>query len=61
MPPWLQPLTALNPLRHFLVVVKGVFLKDLPAAEVIANTWPLALIALVTLSCAAWLFRRRME
>jgi ABC-2 type transport system permease protein len=61
MPPWLQPLTEVNPLRHFLVVVKGVFLKDLPAAEVIANTWPLALIALVTLSCAAWLFRRRME
>jgi ABC-2 type transport system permease protein len=61
MPDWLQPLTLVNPLRHFLVVVKGVFLKDLPAGEVFADTVPLALIALLTLSAAAWLFRRRME
>jgi ABC-2 type transport system permease protein len=61
MPPWLQAFTQINPLRHFLVVVKGVFLKDLPASEVLANTLPLVLIALVTLSSAAWLFRRRME
>jgi ABC-2 type transport system permease protein len=61
MPAWLQPLTMVNPLRHFLVVVKGVFLKDLPASEVLLNTVPLILIALVTLTAAAWLFRRRIE
>lgn len=61
MPQWLQPFTQVNPLRHFLVIVKGVFLKDLPAGEVLANTLPLLLIALVTLSAAAWLFRARME
>ena len=41
MPAWLQPLTMVNPLRHFLVVVKGVFLKGLPASEVLLNTVPL--------------------
>ena len=61
MPAWLQPLTMVNPLRHFLVVVKGVFLKGLPASEVLLNTAPLILIALVTLTAAAWLFRRRIE
>jgi ABC-2 type transport system permease protein len=61
MPDWLQPLTMVNPLRHFLVVVKGVFLKGLPANEVFLNTVPLVLIALATLTAAAWLFRRRME
>jgi ABC-2 type transport system permease protein len=61
MPDWLQPLTMINPLRHFLVVVKGVFLKGLPAGEVFLNTVPLVLIALATLTAAAWLFRRRME
>jgi ABC-2 type transport system permease protein len=61
MPDWLQPLTMVNPLRHFLVVVKGVFLKGLPAGEVFLNTVPLVLIALATLTAAAWLFRRRME
>ncbi|MDB4976612.1 MAG: hypothetical protein JWN48_4953 [Myxococcaceae bacterium] len=61
MPGWLQPLTLVNPLRWFLVIVKGVFLKALPFSEVARNTLPLALIALVTLSSAAWLFRHRME
>ena len=61
MPEWLQTITFINPQRYFLVVVKGVFLKDLPWEEVLRNTIPLALIALVTQSAAAWLFRRRLE
>jgi ABC-2 type transport system permease protein len=61
MPDWLQWLTLANPVRHFLVIVKGLFLKDMPAAEVLHNLWPLALIALATLSAATWLFRHRLE
>jgi ABC-2 type transport system permease protein len=61
MPKWLQAVTLVNPLRYFLVIVKGVFLKALPLEEVIRNTIPLALIAVATLGSAAWLFRRRME
>lgn len=59
MPEWMQTLTMINPLRHFLVVAQGIFLKDLPLAEVARNTLPLILIATVTLPTAAWLFRRR--
>lgn len=61
MPDWLQVVTLANPLRHFLVIVKGLFLKDMPAGEVLANLWPLAVIALATLTAATWLFRRRLE
>jgi ABC-2 type transport system permease protein len=61
MPGWLQTLTWINPLRHFLVVVKGVFLKALPFEEVLRNTAPLVVIACLTLGSAAWLFRHRME
>jgi ABC-2 type transport system permease protein len=61
MPEWLQRLTLGNPVRHFLVIVKGLFLKDMPASEVLRNLWPLAVIALLTLSVATWLFRRRLE
>jgi len=61
MPPWLQPVTLVNPLRYFLVVTRGVFLKAMPLEEVMKSTFPLCLIALVTLSMATWLFRRRME
>lgn len=60
MPDWLQTLTLVNPVRHFLVVVWGVFLKDLRAAEVWQSVWPMAVLAVLTLAGAAWLFRRRM-
>lgn len=61
MPAWLQDFTQINPLRHFLVIVRGVFLKGMPAADVAANTVPLLLIAVFTLAVAGWLFRKRME
>lgn len=60
MPAWLQPFTYINPLRYMMIIVKGVFLKDMPAVEVWANTWPMALIAIGTLAIATWLFRRRV-
>ena len=59
MPDWLQTVTLANPIRHFVVISKGVFLKDLPAEVIMAHLWPLALIAGVTLSAAAWLFRHK--
>lgn len=61
MPRWLQPITLVNPLRYFLVVTRGVFLKDMTALDVARQTFPLLLIAAFTLTAAAWLFRRRME
>ncbi|MBN1516708.1 ABC transporter permease [Candidatus Sumerlaeota bacterium] len=61
MPEWLQFITLGDPLRWFLVIVRGIFLKGMPAADVAANTWPLAIIAVITLSAADILFRKRME
>lgn len=61
MPDWLQWVTLANPIRHFLVIAKGLFLKDLPAVEVLRNVWPLVVIAAATLSASTWLFRHRIE
>lgn len=61
MPAWLQVGTLANPLRHFLVLSKGLFLKALPPDQVAANALPLVAIAAVTLPVAAWLFTRRLE
>ncbi len=61
MPSWLRPLTVVVPLRYFLIISRGIFLKALPISEVVRNTLPLLAIAVVTLTGAAWLFRRRME
>jgi ABC-2 type transport system permease protein len=60
MPLWLQYLDWLNPLRHFIVIVKGVFLKDLGIAGLLTSLWPLLLIATLTLTTANWMFRRRI-
>ncbi len=60
MPEWLQPFTLLDPLRHFLVIAKGIFLKAMPAHIVLDNTWPMAVIAVFTLTGAVWFFRRRL-
>jgi ABC-2 type transport system permease protein len=61
MPDWLQALTWANPVRHFMTILKGLFLKDLPAAEVLRSVIPLCVIAAVALSAANWLFRRRTD
>jgi ABC-2 type transport system permease protein len=57
----LQVVAQGNPARHFLVVSEGVFLKAMPAAGILANTWPLMVIAAVTLGASTVLFRSRME
>jgi ABC-2 type transport system permease protein len=61
MPEWMQTLTMINPLRHFLVVAQGIFLKGLPLADVARNTAPLIIIAIVTLPTAAWFFRKKVS
>ena len=61
MPIWLQYLTMMNPVRWYLIVVKGVFLKGMGLQEVALNCIPLILLSFVTLTAAAVMFKRRME
>ncbi len=61
MPDWLQVITYADPIRYFLIIVQGLFLKSMPASVVFHEAWPLAVIAVVSLTAAAWLFRARME
>ena len=61
MPDWLQLVTQTNPITHFIVICKGIFLKDLPASDIWAHTWPMIVIAIATLSIGTWLFNRRLE
>lgn len=61
MPHWLQIVSYVIPLRYFLVISKGIFLKDMPLHIILNNLWPLAIIACFTLTAAAWLFRRRLQ
>ncbi len=59
MPHVLQDLTQLNPLRHFLEIVRGVFLEGATPADLRSHYWPMALMAAASLAAAGWLFRKR--
>jgi ABC-2 type transport system permease protein len=61
MPEFVQVITYADPLRYFLVILRGLFLRDLPADLVLEQLWPMALIGAVTATVATWLFRRRLQ
>ncbi|MDP9089863.1 MAG: ABC transporter permease [Pseudomonadota bacterium] len=60
MPHWLQLVAQADPLKHFLIICEGVFLKGMPAADVLANTWPLLAIAALTLTGSTLFVRSRL-
>ncbi len=61
MPIWLQPLTYLIPLRYFLFISKGLFLKDLPFSIVLNHIYPMLIIGAVTLSISVLFFKWRVN
>lgn len=60
MPPLVQHITLLNPMRYFMFILRGVFIEGTPFHLLLGQFWPLAAIALINLTLAAYLFRRRM-
>ncbi|MFZ1746781.1 MAG: ABC transporter permease [Nitrospirales bacterium] len=60
MPHWVQQITLLNPLRYFLIILRGVFLQDTPFLLLVNQFWPMAIIGVANLALAGWLFRARM-
>jgi ABC-2 type transport system permease protein len=60
MPVLVQYITLLDPMRYFLVVLRGVFLEGMPFHLLLNQFWPMALIGITAFSIAGWLFRHRM-
>ncbi|HEY5998881.1 MAG TPA: ABC transporter permease [bacterium] len=60
MPEVVQWLTNLVPARHYLVIVRGIFLKASPLPRLWPQALALAAIAAVTLALAALKFRKRL-
>lgn len=60
MPPFVQKITYLNPMRYFLIVVRGVFLEQSSVSALFPQYWPMAVIGVFALAMAGWLFRRRL-
>lgn len=60
MPYWLQTVTLANPVRHFLHLIWGLFLKGIGPAQAWDSIWPMLVIAAITLTGSVWAFRRRL-
>ncbi len=61
MPLFFQHLTWLNPVRFFMLLTKGIIFKGMHAADIVLNIIPLLCISAVTLSLAAWIFKRKLD
>jgi drug efflux transport system permease protein len=60
MPHLIQDLTLLNPMRYFLIILRGVFLEGTDISILWPQYWPMAVIGIVNLAVAGALFRHRM-
>ena len=60
MPVFLQYLTYLNPVRFFMVLTRGIFLKGMGIEDVMINLVPLIIIAIITLTLAGRTFKRKL-
>src|SRR5262245_11939936 len=60
MPAWLQPVTSLNPIKHFAIVTRGIMLKGNDVHALYPQILALAAIACVMVSISAWRFRKQL-
>ncbi|NNK63375.1 MAG: ABC transporter permease [Gemmatimonadetes bacterium] len=60
MPEIFQTLTLANPLRHYLEVVRGVFLKGAGSTDLLVQLGVLGSMAVGGLLTASWRFRRML-
>ena len=61
MPQVLQVIAEAIPLKHFLIIVHGIFLKGMPAGDLWTHIWPLMAISAVTLPLASRFIRSRLH
>jgi len=61
MPTALQYATFVNPLRYAIDIAQRVYLEGAGFGRLMPDLWPLAVLAVITLSGASWMFRHRLE
>lgn len=61
MPPFIQVLTYLIPLRYYLVIVRSIFLKGTGISLLWDQVLPMALLGAVILTLSALGFRKKLE
>lgn len=60
MPGWLQPLTYVNPVRHFAIISRGIMLKGVGLDVLYLNLLALLGFAILLVGVSAWRFRKQL-
>jgi len=61
MPQWLQYITYINPLRYFIIVVRGVFLKGIGLEILWPEITALAILGAIAILFSSLRFQKRMK
>jgi ABC-2 type transport system permease protein len=61
MPPFIQYVTYLNPLRYYIVVVREVFLKGTGVDLLWTQIVPIALMAMAYIALSSVLFKKKID
>jgi ABC-2 type transport system permease protein len=61
MPQWLQYLTYVNPLRYFLVIIRGTFLKGVGLDILWPEMLALAVLGGLMITLSSMRFRKRLK
>jgi len=60
MPHWMQPITMVNPLRHFSIITRAILLKGSGMETLWPNFLALIVFTVVMLSFSVWRFRKQL-
>lgn len=61
MPDWMQPLTDLNPVKHFAVLARVVMLKGVGLDVLYPNFIALLVFTAILVGVSAWRFRKQLN
>ena len=61
MPEWMQPLTNLNPVKHFAVLARGVMLKGVGLEVLYPNFLALLVFTIILVGVSVWHFRKQLN
>lgn len=61
MPLIFQYMTLIDPIRFYLIILKGTFLKAMSFDDIFHNLIPLMIIGIIALSIAAWMFEKNLD
>ena len=61
MPKWMQPLTDMNPVKHFAVLTRGVMLKGVGLDVLYPNFIALLIFTALLVGISAWRFRKQLN